>query len=522
MNKYLINRVIRGFLSIIIVIGIVMIMIYSLLDRNLIFANDAIYTKSANNQKEIYKYSKWEEYGYIDYVHYSEYCTALVKSGELTEDERAVAVKIGREAKSDSKLAAQYVEQFTKEYEAKGYKVVRLDAVVKNRRLADGGTQQLFAYKNVPVFNRLGAFFKGVIKVEDINYVKEDIDNRGLTFSMHDPLYGDDKISPTIIGNGTEHKYLLYFDSNFPYIHQNIVSIKLGKSFTVNQGIDVWDTMTNKQGQYATTTVTYPTGLTEESADDLHTATYSAGSRDSMQMLQDRFTDDYTVTTTYKNSHSRMAFSFILGIISSFCAYLIGVPLGILMARKMDKAADKILTVFIIFITAVPSLAYIFMVKAIGAKAGLPTTFDVSIASKAMYILPIISLGLASVAGIMKWLRRYMIDQMNSDYVKFARSGGLSEREIFSKHILKNAAIPIIHGIPGTILAALVGAIVTERVYVVPGVGNVLTVAINKYDNSVIVGVTLFYAILSVVSLILGDILISTVDPRISFTSKGR
>jgi oligopeptide transport system permease protein len=137
-----------------------------------------------------------------------------------------------------------------------------------------------------------------------------------------------------------------------------------------------------------------------------------------------------------------------------------------------------------------------------------------------MYILPIISLALPSVASLMKWLRRYMIDQMNSDYVKFARSGGLSEGEIFSKHILKNAIIPIVHGIPGSVLGALVGAIITERVYVVPGAGNLLTEAINKYDNGVIVGVTLFYAVLSITAIILGDILMSLVDPRISFTTK--
>ena len=143
-------------------------------------------------------------------------------------------------------------------------------------------------------------------------------------------------------------------------------------------------------------------------------------------------------------------------------------------------------------------------------------------ANKLMYLLPVVSLALPSIASLMKWLRRYMIDQMNSDYVKFARSNGLSEGEIFSKHILKNAAIPIVHGIPGSILAALTGAIITERVYVVPGAGNLLTEAINKYDNGVIVGVTLFYAVLSVVSLILGDILMATVDPRISFSTKDR
>lgn len=68
----------------------------------------------------------------------------------------------------------------------------------------------------------------------------------------------------------------------------------------------------------------------------------------------------------------------------------------------------------------------------------------------------------------------------------------------------------------------MTGAIITERVYVVPGAGNVLTEAINKYDNGVIVGVALFYAILSVTSIILGDILMATVDPRISFSTKDR
>ena len=137
-------------------------------------------------------------------------------------------------------------------------------------------------------------------------------------------------------------------------------------------------------------------------------------------------------------------------------------------------------------------------------------------------MLPVISLALPSVANLMKWLRRYMIDQMNSDYVKFARSGGMSEGQIFTKHVLKNAIIPIVHGVPASVLGAMTGAIITERVYVVPGTGNMLTNAINAYDNGVIVGVTLFYAVLSIISIICGDVLMSFMDPRISFTSKAR
>ena len=284
----------------------------------------------------------------------------------------------------------------------------------------------------------------------------------------------------------------------------------------------MFDTMTSSQGSYVKSLVTYPTGLTEESADDLHTATYMANSLHSSLVFETRYVDDYTNVNTVKNNMSKIGYSFVIGVIASVLAYLIGVPLGILMARKKDKLVDKIGTIYIVFIMAVPSLAYIFLFKAIGGKMGLPTTFDMESTSKLMFILPIISLALPSVANLMKWLRRYMIDQMNSDYVKFARSEGLTEGEIFSRHILKNAAIPIVHGIPGTVLGALVGAIITERVYVVPGAGNLLVEAIGKYDNGVIVGVTLFYALLTVLSLVLGDILISRIDPRISFSSKNR
>ena len=232
--------------------------------------------------------------------------------------------------------------------------------------------------------------------------------------------------------------------------------------------------------------------------------------------------DDYTSVTTMKSGMSKMGYSFLIGIIAVALAYFVAIPLGIVMALRKDKLLDKLGTFYIVFITAVPSLAYIFMFKSVGGAMGLPTTFDMQNPTWVMYVLPIVSLALPQIANLMKWLRRYMIDQMNSDYVKFARSGGLGEGEIFTKHVLKNAIIPIVHGIPASVLGAMTGAIITERVYVVPGTGNLLTNAINAYDNGVIVGVVLFYAILTVTSVILGDILMSVLDPRISFTTKAR
>ena len=522
MAKYLLKRILHAILSVIAVVMIVMILIYSLMNRQLIFSSDPVYAKTTNNAKQTYMLRKWEEYGYLDYVTYSDYLQMLTDSGEIDEDTRAKVVNFARKAGSDSEEVQVYIDKFNDYYTKKGYTVNRLDAVTAGKKLANGGQQQYYAYKDKPLISRLVTYFTSIISVDNVHYVEEDLENRGITFTTHDPVYGGEKFSPAIMGNGTKYKYLLYCNDKFPWIHQNLVTINLGKSYSVNMGIDVFTTMITSQGSYVNSVITYPTGLTEESADDLHMATYAADSLDSSIVFTSRYTDHYTSVPTVKGGMSKMGYSFSIGICAVVISYLLGVPLGILMARKKDKLVDKLGTIYIIFIIAVPSLAYIFLFKAIGYKMGLPTVFNVDSSSKLMYVLPVVSLSLPSIASLMKWLRRYMIDQMNSDYVKFARSGGLSESEIFSKHILKNAIIPIVHGIPGSILGALTGAIITERVYVVPGAGNLLTQAINKYDNSVIVGVTLYYAILSVTSLILGDILMSMVDPRISFSSKAR
>lgn len=523
MGKYLAKRVLHGLLSIMAVVAIVMVMIYTLMDRNLIFSQDPLYTKLNNNQKATYRYSKWEEYGYIDYVPYTDWLTEQVAKGAMTDAQRTEVASFGRTADADTAKVKEAVAQFTADMQAKGYEVLRLPAVMATpKKVANGGQQALFAYKNRPLITRFVGYITGIISHDNIHYVKEDIENRGLTFTLYDPVYGGKKFSPALMGNGTQHRYLIYFDNQFPYFHQNLFAIRLGTSYTVNMGTDVFDTMTSAQGSYISSTITYPTGDVEVSADNLHSATYLPGSREASLINQTLFTDDYTNVTTMKRNMSKVGFSFVIGLISQIIVYLLGVPLGVVMARQKDKLIDQIGTVYIVFIIAVPSLAYIFLFKAIGNKIGLPSTFDMESNSKLMFILPIVSLALPAIANLMKWLRRYMIDQMNSDYVKFARSGGLSEGEIFTKHILKNAAIPIIHGIPANVLGALVGAIITERVYVVPGAGNLLTQAINTYDNGVIVGVTLFYAVLSVTSIILGDVLMAMVDPRISFTSKAR
>jgi oligopeptide transport system permease protein len=521
MGRYLLGRAVRGALSAVIVVTVVMGLIYSCLDRNLIFANDPVLSKYKSNAQQAYKMRQWEAYGYLEYVTYSEYLSGL----SLEQGEQAQAAQLGDTAAGDGPVAARWIDAFTNHYSSRGYQVRRLEGKRKGdtQSYLDGGEPLLYATRDVPLGRRLWDYLTGILQFDNIHAVQEDVGRRGLQFTLFDPVYGGERFSPAILGNGTRHKYLLYFDERFPFLHQNFVTVRLGTSYSVNQGVDVWNTMTDAQGQRQMELVTYPSGNQEYSADDLHTAQYVAGSyRGGDAVIRRNFVDDYTGVTTRRAGLSKLGYSFLIGIAAVALSYLIAVPAGLLMARRRDGLGDKIGTGYIVFIMAVPSLAYIFLFKAVGRRLGLPVSFDMESPTWLMYILPVISLALPAAANLMKWLRRYMSDQLSADYVKFARGSGLSEGYILRGHVLKNAAIPVIHGIPATVLGALVGAIITERVYVVPGAGNLLTGAISAYDNGVIVGVTLFYAVISVVSVILGDVLISLADPRISLSGEGR
>ena len=232
MTKYLLSRLARGILSVILVVLIVMVLIYSLMDRASIFANDPVFSKQKMNVKVVYQYQQWEKYGYLDYVAYSDWLMEQLSSGEITETEYPTLAVLGKNAPDDSAATAEYVQKFTEYYEAKGYTVERLPGITKvgTVKYQEGGNPQLFAYKNTPIVSRLWDYFTGIITFDNIHYVEEDVGERGLSFTLYDPAYGGEKLSPAIMGNGTKHKYLLYFDSQFPFIHQNFAKISLGTS----------------------------------------------------------------------------------------------------------------------------------------------------------------------------------------------------------------------------------------------------------------------------------------------------
>jgi len=131
MAKYLVKRIAFGIFSIVAVVAIVMVMIYSLMNRDLVFSKDSVWSHQSNNAKKIYEFQKWEEYGYLDYVTYTDYINDLAAAGEMDEATKEEVIKIGNTVSKDSKAVSKYVKEFTDYYESKGYEVERFDAIMK-------------------------------------------------------------------------------------------------------------------------------------------------------------------------------------------------------------------------------------------------------------------------------------------------------------------------------------------------------------------------------------------------------
>ena len=145
-------------------------------------------------------------------------------------------------------------------------------------------------------------------------------------------------------------------------------------------------------------------------------------------------------------------------------------------------------------------------------------TFDA--ANWRYWVLPVCSMSLANLAFYAMWLRRYMVDESNKDYVKLARAKGVSESNIALHHVFRNAMVPLVQYIPSAFLNTVVGSIYIESLYSIPGMGGLLVTCVQRHDNTMVQGIVLLYACVGIVGLILGDVLMVLIDPRINFGKK--
>jgi len=495
MKKYILIRIVRSIFSILAVTSIAYMLIFEFVPRNRVFEQDGMYAKISNHPEELplYVNSKYEELGYLVYKPQDEMCRDAY--GAATADYTTCM-----------NPTSTLFTQAKANLESKGFKFETIEM-----------TGVIFATREIPTLERLWNFFSRMVVIDNPNAVV-DAGNPNLERKIY---IGQNwaKNSYALMCTGCEHKYLVYFDWEFPFIHQNVVSLNFGRSLPTFYGIPTLDVLTQDQGVSILKPVTFPTGVVVESGVIEYSCTYKNG-LDTLE--KKKYTDNYADCDQNRDAPSMMGTSFIFGILALIFSYLISIPLGMYMASHKGRAVDKVGMAYIVFVIAVPALAYIYLFRYIGSTFfSLPESFPSLGPNNILsYIMPTISLALPSVAGLLMWTRRYMVDQTTADYVKFARSKGLSEGQIYLKHILRNAIIPIAHGLPGAIIGAIGGAIITERIYAIPGMGKMLNDSIRVFNNNMVITLTFIFTSLAIISVLLGDLLITRIDPRISLDEK--
>lgn len=223
----------------------------------------------------------------------------------------------------------------------------------------------------------------------------------------------------------------------------------------------------------------------------------------------------------FKVIGEKFTVSMRLGCTSLVIALILGVLIGIIQTLHKDRFLDHVGTAYTIFVNAVPSLVSYSLILIFGSKVlGLPSLYSTRFPGKSS-ILPITCLALASIASYALWTRRYMVDELNKDYIKLARIKGMSSKKIMTKHVFKNAFVPLVQYIPANFLLTIGGSLLVERFFSVPGMGPLLTDSIQKYDLNVVQTLVIIYAALGILGVFLGDVAMMLIDPRIKLADKG-
>jgi len=198
----------------------------------------------------------------------------------------------------------------------------------------------------------------------------------------------------------------------------------------------------------------------------------------------------------------------------------LGLSLGVLMAREKGKLLDSLGTGYVVFINAVPAAVYyLFIQLYVTQITKFPMLFNRR--DPKSWILPAICMSLGGIAFYAMWMRRFMVDELNKDYIKLARAKGMSNTAVMIKHVMRNAFVPMAQYLPTTLLMTIAGSIYIESLYSIPGMGGLLVDVIKRQDNPMVQALVLIYATIGIFGLFMGDILMAAFDPRIKLQKGG-
>ncbi len=210
---------------------------------------------------------------------------------------------------------------------------------------------------------------------------------------------------------------------------------------------------------------------------------------------------------------SCFAVSARIGGIAAFFAVIIGVVLGAIAALFRNKWPDRLIIFFTTLFTAMPSFVFAtFLLMIFCIQLKLLPVWD---ASNQSLVLPVIALAAYPTAYVTRLTKTSMLDALSQDYIRTARSKGVSTVKVIFKHALRNALIPVITYVGPMLAYILTGSLVVENIFTIGGLGQQFVQSINNRDYPMIMATTIFLAVIMVLMNLLSDILYKVVDPRI-------
>ena len=227
---------------------------------------------------------------------------------------------------------------------------------------------------------------------------------------------------------------------------------------------------------------------------------------------------------------SRMWTSFSLASIAFVIQLCIAIPLGILAATKQYTKIDYAIVFLALAGISLPSFFFAAILQRIFAMglgwlplSGMVTArenftgFRLTLDIGYHFILPIAVFVITGIGSWLRYVRTNMLEVLNADYIRTARAKGLAERKVIGKHGFRNTLIPIVTFIGGSIPSLFAGAIITEGIFSIPGLGKAALDAVGNKDLPFLMGYLMFMAVLTLIGTLISDILYAVVDPRIRY-----
>jgi oligopeptide transport system permease protein len=213
---------------------------------------------------------------------------------------------------------------------------------------------------------------------------------------------------------------------------------------------------------------------------------------------------------------SRFGYSVRLGLLALTIAILVGIPAGILAALRRNSWIDYLSALVANIGVSIPNFVIgIFLIIIFGVFLHWVSVVPRSWSSPKVWIIPALVLGFGTMAFTARLTRSAMLEVMDQDYIRTARSKGLDERTIINVHMLKNALIPVVTVLGPSLAGLVVGSFIIETMFSFPGIGREYVQAISNRDYSMILGTTLIYGLLITLSNMSVDIIYGFLDPRI-------